>query len=114
MPDIRPQNRHDVPRTKDKRWQISAIAFLVFWAMPVLAVADEVVVEVAHGVPDQASLDLIAQLDQLLALLATPGAAVQSNAALIEAAGLAARVRSADFATASAADPRPATARPVR
>ena len=113
MPDIRPQNRHHVPRTKDKRWLISAIAFVVFWAMPVLAVADQVVVEVAHGVPDQASLDLIAQLDQLLALLATPGAAVQSNAALIEAAGLSARVRSADFATTSAADPQPATARPV-
>lgn len=113
MPEARPQNRHNVPRTKDKRWLISAIAFLVFGAMPVFALSDAVPVATVHGVPDQASLDLIAQLEQLQALLTAPGAAVQSNAALIEAAGLSARVRSTEFSTTSPGDPRPVTARPV-
>ena len=112
MHKARPAERRDGRPNRDKRWLISAIAFLVFGALPVVAVSDDVPVEVAHGVPDQISLDLIAQLEQLQALLAAPGAAVQSNAALIEAAGLSALVRSTDFSTV-AADNRPATAREV-
>ena len=95
-----------------KRWLMSAIAFLAFWALPALAVSDEVAPVAVHQVPDQAALDLMAQLDHLNSLLTTPAMGLQPNAALIEAAALSALVRSTDFTTAFE-DPRPATARPV-
>ena len=113
MHKARPADRRTGRPKQGKRWLISAIAFLVFGAQPAAAVSEEVPVEVVRGVPDQISIDLVAQLEQLQALLAAPGAAVQSNAALVEAAGLSALVRSADFSTAGAAESRPVTSRPV-
>ncbi len=95
-----------------KRWLISAIAFLVFQGLPAWTVADEVTAPAVHQVPDQASLDLVAQLQKLNAMLTSPAMDMQPNTALIEAAGMSAIVRSTDYFT-TAADPRPASARPV-
>lgn len=99
-------------RISGKRWLISAIAFLAFEAVPASVLAQDATTVAVHQVPDQVALDLIAQLEQLNALMNTPAMDLQPNAALIETAALSAIVRSTDFST-SAQDIRPATARPV-
>jgi mannuronan 5-epimerase len=97
----------------NKRWLVSAIAFLVFGALCGPVFADEAVIEVAHAVPDQPSLDLVAKLEHLQGLLQAPDAVVQSNAALIEVAGLSALVRSAEFNGFSDASDRAVSFEPV-
>ena len=106
-----PKGKARTPTT-GKRWLISAIAFLAFGVWPPGAMAESVATELSNHVPDQAALDLMAQLEQLNTLLTTPAMDLQPNAALIEAAALSAYVRSSDFGT-SAEDIRPATARQV-
>ena len=100
MPD---PHRHTGPV---RRWLFAVTAFLVLGAVPALALSD--------GVPEQPSLDLVAQLERLQSLLTGAETAPQSNAALIEAAGLAALVRPSDFATGQFADLRPVQGRPAQ
>lgn len=106
-----PKGTAKIPMT-GKRRLISVIAFLAFGALPMLGAADEVAAVSEHQVPDQVALDLIAQLEQLKALLTNPDMDWQPNAALIDAAVLSSIVRSTDFGTAVGAAP-PVTARPV-
>ncbi len=87
--------------TQDKRWLIPAIAFVVFGVVPAVG-----------GPPDQESIDLVEKLQNLDALLLSPQSEIQSNAALIESAGISALVRPQDFATGFVADPPAAPAVP--
>ena len=106
-----PKGTAKTPKT-GKRWLKSAIALLAFSAMPAPVLAQETATVAAHQVPDQESLDLVSQLEQLNTLLLTPAMDLQTNVALIQAAALSSIVRSGDFSTA-AQDVRPATTRAV-